>query len=61
MAKPPRDIPTQIGARVMLRANAARTGVLTELSSMLWCRVKWDDGVPAPKIVHQYELRTATA
>jgi hypothetical protein len=61
MAKPPPDIPTKVGQRVALRANTARLGTLDEMSERLWCRVKWDDGAPIPKIVHQYELRTTTA
>jgi hypothetical protein len=60
MAKPPPNIPTAVGERVTLRANSARHGVIREMSPRLWCRCDWDDGNSAPKIVHQYELKTQT-
>jgi len=61
MPKPPPNIPTAVGDRVILRANTARGGVIREMSPRMWCKCDWDDGHPTPKIVHQYELRNAEA
>lgn len=61
MAKPPPNIPTEVGDRVVLRANTSRGGIIYEMSPRMWCRVNWDDGFVTPKIVHQYELRNAEA
>lgn len=58
MAKPPPNIPTVVGERVILRANTERFGTIREMSPRMWVRVDWDDLNPTPKIVHQYELMT---
>lgn len=59
MAKPPPDIPEgREGERVILRASTARKGTITSFNAeMEWCAVTWDDGKPAPKMCHQYELK----
>lgn len=62
MAKPPPNTPAGvIGERVTLRANKLRSGTIRAMTQRLWLYVDWDDGHPAPKIVHQYELMNAEA
>lgn len=55
--KPPPNLPEgKVGERVRSRINSARTGTITECSTVMWANVNWDDGHPAPKICHLYEL-----
>lgn len=56
MAKPPPNLP-EVGDRCRMRADKTITGILMKYQpESNWSRVKWDEHVIAPKLVHRFEL-----
>jgi hypothetical protein len=55
--KAPINTPEE-GDTVKLRGRPA-VGVLLQVDNRLWSWVKWNDGTPAPRICHLYELEKA--
>jgi hypothetical protein len=53
--KVPKDSPTAIGERVVLRGRGA-SGVVSKIDEGGWVWVDWDEGVRAPKICFVSEL-----
>jgi len=57
MAKTPKDVPTEVGDRIMMRGRPGKGVVASLLARSGWMETVWDDGSDNPMICHQNELR----
>lgn len=57
MVKTPKDVPTEVGDRIMMRGRPGKGVVATFLCRVGWVETLWDDGSENPKICHLNELR----
>jgi hypothetical protein len=57
MAKTPKDSPTKIGDRIIMRGRPGKGVVASMLCRPGWVETIWDDGAENPKICHVNELQ----
>ena len=54
--KTPKDSPTKVGDRIMMRGRPGKGAIFTLLARPGWVETVWDDGSDNPMICHINEL-----